>query len=326
MVHLSCLVPVYNEHETLEELCRQIQAALKDQTINGQPIVYEIIMVDDGSRDGSWDIIQSLTANHPVRGIRFRRNFGKAAALLAAFRTAKGNVYVTLDADLQDDPNEIPKMLNKMGEGFDVVNGWKKDRRDPWHKVYPSWVFNGMIGKLSGLKLHDHNCGLKMFRREVAQEIRMYGELHRFIPIMAHGRGFKVTEIPVYHRPREFGVSKYGFNRFLKGFLDLLTVTFLTDYGRRPQHFLGGWGFFFFVLGGLGMVFLGLEWFLMNVMGFMKPVPIGSRPLLIYSIACLLLGGQGITLGFLAEMMVSFNIEDKDVYSVVDRTTPESTL
>ncbi len=185
MVHLSCLVPVYNERETLEELCRQIQNALKDETVGGEPLVYEIVMIDDGSRDGSWEVIESLTSTYPVHGIRFRRNFGKAAALLAGFRTAKGKIFVSLDADLQDDPQEIPKMLKKLNEGFDVVNGWKRDRKDPWHKVYPSWVFNGMIGYLSGLKLHDHNCGLKMYRREVAQEIRMYGELHRFIPIMA---------------------------------------------------------------------------------------------------------------------------------------------
>ncbi len=321
MTKLSCLVPVYNESQTLEELCRQIKAALAHLQQTDPEFEYEIVMIDDGSRDGSWEQIEKLTQSYPVRGFRFRRNFGKAAAFLAGFRHSRGEIIVTLDADLQDDPQEIPKMLAVLESGYDVVNGWKKDRRDPWHKVYPSLVFNGMIGWLSGLPLHDHNCGLKMFRKEVAQEIRMYGELHRFVPVMAHARGFRVTEVPVFHRPREHGVSKYGFNRFMKGFLDLLTVTFLNDYGRRPQHFLGGLGFFFFFLGAMGMAFLGFEWFVMNILGWLKPVPIGSRPLLIYSIAFLLLGGQGITLGFLAEMLVSYNVKDEDVFTISQSTS-----
>ena len=205
-------------------------------------------------------MIQTLAERNPsVSGIRFRRNFGKAAALTAGMRAARGDLLLMIDADLQDDPAEIPKMLGKLGEGYDVVNGWKERRLDPWHKVYPSRVFNWIVSRLSGLKLHDHNCGLKLFRAEVAAEIRLYGELHRFIPVLAHARGFRVTELPVHHRPRRFGTSKYGVRRFARGFLDLLTVTFLTGFGQRPQH----------ILGGFGLCFLGL--------GFCRPVVSGDH-------------------------------------------------
>ncbi len=205
----------------------------------GEPI--EIIFVDDGSTDGSWTTIRDLAGRDPgVSGIRFRRNFGKAAALTAGLRAAKGDLILMIDADLQDDPAEIPRMLAKLREGFDVVNGWKRRRLDPWHKVYPSRVFNATVSAIMGLKLHDHNCGLKLFRSEVAGEIRLYGELHRFIPVLAHARGFRVTEVTVNHRPRRFGHSKYGVRRFARGFLDLLTVKFLTGFGERPSAHPGG--------------------------------------------------------------------------------------
>ncbi|MCA9069406.1 MAG: glycosyltransferase family 2 protein, partial [Planctomycetaceae bacterium] len=207
------MIPVLNEEESLRELHRQISesAATND-------ITCEIIFVDDGSRDGSWKIIQDLSEEDDrVFGIRFRKNFGKAAALTAGLNCVRGDYVMTMDADLQDDPAEIPNFFAKLEEGYDVVNGWKQRRLDPWHKVYPSKVFNWMVGRLSGLHLHDHNCGLKLFKAQVGRELTLYGELHRFIPVMAHARGFRVSEVPVHHRARQFGYSKYGVKRFTRG-------------------------------------------------------------------------------------------------------------
>ena len=223
-----------------------------------------------------------------------------------------------MDADLQDDPAEIPNFLAKFEEGFDVVNGWKQRRLDPWHKVYPSRVFNWLVGWLTNLKLHDHNCGFKLFRSEVSGELRIYGELHRFIPVLAHARGFKVAEIPVHHRKRQFGHSKYGVRRFVRGFLDLLTVKFLTGYGQRPQHMLGAIGLFFFVLGVLGLGYLGVYWVFKMLSGI--DPQIGTRPLLAYSVAATLLGAQAISLGFLAELIVAYTVRDKDAFSIAQRT------
>lgn len=316
---LSVIVPVLNEAESLPQLHREIAAACA-----GRDLGYELIFVDDGSSDASWNVIADLAAaDARVSGIRFRKNFGKAAALSAAMRAARGQLILMLDADLQDDPAEIARLLDKLDEGYDVVNGWKQTRRDPWHKVYPSKVFNGMIGTLTGLWLHDHNCGLKLFRAEVASEIRLYGELHRFIPVLAHARGFKVTEIPVNHRERKFGRSKYGVRRFVRGFLDLLTVSFLTGFGQRPQHVLGGVGLCFFGLGTIGLGYLGLIWVLTNLLG-MNFAPIGPRPLLAYSVAAALLGAQALTLGLLAEMLVAHTGRDTDNYSIAERTTSKN--
>lgn len=313
---LTIIIPVYNEEESLRLLTDQITAACDKNSIE-----FEAIFVDDGSRDTSWSIIETITkAEKRFSGIRFRRNFGKAAALTAGMRAAEGDLIMMMDADLQDDPNEIPRFLEKLDEGYDVVNGWKERRLDPWHKVYPSRVFNWMIGKLTGLRLHDHNCGIKLFRKEVANEIRIYGELHRFIPVLAHARGFRVTEITVHHRPREFGHSKYGIKRFLRGFLDLLTVTFITGYGQRPQHMLGAIGISCFALGMAGLSYLAFSWFLMNVAGILVSVPIGDRPLLAYSIAFTILGAQAISLGLLAELFVANTGRDRDSYSVAERT------
>ncbi|TWT58336.1 Undecaprenyl-phosphate 4-deoxy-4-formamido-L-arabinose transferase [Thalassoglobus neptunius] len=313
---LSIVIPVLNEEESLVELHRQILEACQSNAIN-----VEIIFVDDGSTDKSWSIISKLADEDPrVFGIRFRRNFGKAAALTAGMNAVSGNVVMMMDADLQDDPAEIPNFLTQIDNGYDVVNGWKERRLDPWHKVYPSKVFNWMVGQLTGLHLHDHNCGIKMFRREVTQEVRLYGEMHRFIAVLAHARGFKVAEVPVHHRPRQFGHSKYGIRRFLRGFLDLLTVKFLTGFGQRPQHMLGGIGLFFFGLGTLGLAYLGLMWVFMNVIPIFSPSPIGGRPLLLYSVASMLLGAQGISLGMLAELIVANTGRERDTYSVSERT------
>ena len=313
---LSIVIPVLNESDSLLELHGQIDAACAANGIDA-----EVVFVDDGSTDGSWRVIQEIARRDArVSGIRFRRNFGKAAALTAGLRSIHGELVLTMDADLQDDPAEIPRLLAKLDEGFDVVNGWKQRRLDPWHKVYPSKVFNGMVGALTGLKLHDHNCGLKLFRAEVAAEIRLYGEMHRFIPVLAHARGFRVTELPVNHRPREHGVSKYGVKRFLRGFLDLITISFLTGFSQRPQHLLGACGLFCFGLGGLGLVYLAVQWLLMHAFGVLPVEPIGNRPLLIYSAALLLLGGQALSLGLLAELMVSLVGRERDAFSVRERT------
>jgi glycosyltransferase involved in cell wall biosynthesis len=312
---LSIVVPVLNEAESLEPLYREI-----GQTASGLAEPTEIIFVDDGSSDASWSEIQALAARDAsVSGIRFRRNFGKAAALTAGMRAARGELILMIDADLQDDPAEIPRLLGKLGEGYDVVNGWKERRLDPWHKVYPSRVFNGVVSTITGLHLHDHNCGLKLFRSEVAAEIRLYGELHRFIPVLAHARGFRVTELPVHHRPRKFGHSKYGVRRFARGFLDLLTVTFLTGFGQRPQHILGGFGLCFLGVGFLGLLYLAVIWCCTNVFGAAFG-PIGTRPLLPYSIAAALLGAQALSLGLLAELLVAYTGKESDTYSIRQTT------
>jgi glycosyltransferase involved in cell wall biosynthesis len=316
MALLSIVIPVLNEEESLVELHQQIRNVEVENSLN-----IEIIFVDDGSTDGSWRIIQELSESDPeVFGIRFRRNFGKAAALTAGLSVVRGEIVMTMDADLQDDPEEIPRFLQKLVKGYDVVNGWKERRLDPWHKVYPSKVFNGMVGMLTGLRLHDHNCGIKIFRAQVARELRLYGELHRFIPVLAHARGFQVTELGVNHRPRQYGHSKYGVKRFLRGFLDLLTVAFLTKFGQRPLHMLGGIGLLFFGLGVLGLSWLGLVWLMMNAFSVWQPEPIGSRPLLLYSVASLLLGAQALSLGILAELLVANTGRERDTYSVGERT------
>ena len=313
---LSILVPVYNEAESLRELYRQISA------VGGVlSTAYEIIFIDDGSRDGSWSIIEELAERDSrVSGIRFRRNFGKAAALTAGMRASAGRLILMMDADLQDDPAEIPLFLEAHEEGFDVVNGWKERRLDPWHKIYPSRVFNWLVGALSGLRLHDHNCGLKLFTKDVADEIRIYGELHRFIAVLAHARGFRVTERVVHHRPRQHGSSKYGVRRFLRGLLDLLTVTFLTGYGQRPQHLLGGIGLGLLAIGGAGLGYLMVLWIFMNAFGWVAAEPIGDRPLLAYSMASILLGGQALSLGLLAELIVAYTGRDRDSFSIAERT------
>jgi glycosyltransferase involved in cell wall biosynthesis len=305
---ISVIIPVYNEEGSLAQLHRELDAVFQDR--DRMPV--EFLFVDDGSRDGSWAELTKLAKEDArVRAIRFRRNFGKAAALTAGFRAARGDRVFTMDADLQDDPAEIPRFLDRLDEGYDVVNGWKKTRHDPWHKVWPSRVFNRMVSRLTGCYLHDHNCGFKLYRRSVTDEVDIYGELHRFVPVLAHARGFRVTEIEVHHRPREHGVSKYGFERFLKGFLDLLTVRFLTRFGQRPLHILGGSGLALLACGALGLLYLAMIW-------LRGDRPIGNRPLLFYSIAFLIVGVQLLSLGVLAELVTAYNIRPEDTYSIAE--------
>ncbi len=312
---ISIVIPVYNEKESLKILLGEIDAVGRQANLN-----LEVLFVDDGSQDGSWDVIRELAASDQrVRGIRFRRNFGKAAALSAGFREIRGNPVITLDGDLQDDPKGIPLFLVALEQGLDVVSGWKRVRHDPWHKVLPSRVFNYLVSQLMGVRLHDHNCGMKCYRAEIFREVRLYGELHRFIPVLAAARGYKVGEIEIEHRPRRFGHSKYGVRRFVKGFLDLLTVKFLTGFGQRPQHLLGTIGLTAFAAGALGMAFLGVTW----VINFVRPdsfPPLHERPMLTYSVAALLLGAQMMSIGFLAELITAYQGRDEDSYSIADRT------
>ena len=316
---ISIVIPVFNEEESLHELQRQLNQVAAD---NGYQL--DVIYVDDGSSDSSWDVIRQLSDQETaVRGIRFRRNFGKAAALSAGFDAARGDIVFTMDADLQDDPAEIPRFLDKLESGFDVVSGWKQRRYDPWHKVYPSRVFNWLVGRLTGVKLHDHNCGFKCYRREIFREVRLYGELHRFVPVLAAARGYKVGEIVVNHRAREFGQSKYGLWRIPKGFLDLLTVKFVTGFGQRPQHLLGATGLICFSLGAVVLAFLTGQWVVDRVFAVADPIDLHKRALFYYSLVSLILGAQFIATGLLAELITSWRNRETSDYSLAERIGDE---
>ncbi len=323
---LSAVIPVLNEAESLAALHAELLSVARD---NGYDL--EIIFVDDGSTDASWAEVERLAAaDDRVQGIRFRRNFGKAAALSAGFAAAHGDVVFTLDADLQDDPREIPRFLAELNKGLDCISGWKQLRHDPWHKVLPSRVFNWLVGQMTGVKLHDHNCGFKAYRREIFDEVRLYGELHRFVPVLAAARGWKVGEIVVNHRPRKFGKSKYGVTRIVKGFLDLLTVYFLTGFEQRPQHLLGTLGIIAFAVGLLGLMYLSATWVLVNLFQWNQAFPswrfqpLHERPALLYSVALLLLGAQFISMGFLAELFTSYYGRANVPYSIKDRTASKT--
>jgi dolichol-phosphate mannosyltransferase len=294
---ISVVVPVHDEERSVALLLEELRSALEPL---GRP--WEAIFVDDGSRDGTFSALTRLhAANDEVRVVRLRRNFGKAAALLAGFAQARGEVVVTIDGDLQDDPAEIPHLLAKLEEGFDLVSGWKIRRRDPWHRRLLSKLFNFAAGRMSGLRLHDMNCGLKAYRAEVVRELRLYGELHRFIPVLAHYRGFRIGEIPVNHRPRSHGRSRYGVERYVRGFLDLLSVSFLGRYGHRPLHLFGGLGLLLGA-GGTGvLVYLTV----LKAAG----EAIGKRPLLILGVLLVVVGIQLFSLGLLSEMIISHHEE-----------------
>ena len=324
---ISIIIPVYNEDESIVILHGEILNVAQLHHLD-----VEILFVDDGSKDNSWDKICELSASHAnTRGIKFRRNFGKAAALSAGFHAANGDIFITMDADLQDDPMEIPNFLKQLEQGgpakngqpftpLDVISGWKKVRLDPWHKTFPSKIFNKMVSNLTDVHLNDHNCGMKCYRAPIFKEVRLYGELHRFIPVLAAARGFKVGELAIQHRARKFGHSKYGVRRFIKGFLDLLTVKFLTGFGQRPQHLLGGAGLLSFLAGSLGLGYLAITWIIRLWEPDLFP-PLHDRPLLIYAAAFLLLGAQMMSIGFLAELITAFQGKDADTYSISD-TTP----
>jgi glycosyltransferase involved in cell wall biosynthesis len=297
---ISVVVPLFNEQHSLESLYREIAAAL--EATDGQ---FEVIFVDDGSTDGSLTALTQLHAETTnVVVVHLRRNFGKAAALQAGFLEARGDVVVTIDADLQDDPAEIPQLLAKLDEGFDLVSGWKTRRNDPLPRRLFSRLFNWATALVSGVRLHDVNCGLKAYRAEVLQGMRLYGELHRFIPVLAFYRGFRIAEIPVNHRPRQYGRSRYGPARYLRGFFDLLSVTFMGRYRHRPLHLFGGVGLAMGFVGSLILSYLTI----VKIGG----AAIGHRPLLTLGVLLVVVGIQFVSLGLLSELITSQHEERMD--------------
>ncbi len=290
---LSIVIPVYNEEKNLTLLHDQLKSIT--ETLTGK---CEVIFVDDGSNDDSFSILEKLhRQDSNVKVIQFRKNFGKAAALSAGFAQAKGKIIITMDADLQDDPREIPSFIHKLEEGYDLVSGWRSKRQDPFSKILPSRVFNYLTSTLTGVKLHDFNCGFKCYRKEVVKNLSLYGELHRYVPALAHWQGFKITEIKVKHHPRAHGKSKYGASRLFSGLTDLLTVMFLTKYMKKPLHLFGGVGFLLFLGGLMINVYLAILWFLGQ--------GIGNRPLLLLGVLLMLVGFQIVSTGLIGEMIVS---------------------
>ncbi|MBA2467877.1 MAG: glycosyltransferase family 2 protein [Chloroflexia bacterium] len=287
---LTILVPVMNEEGNLPELYARLVDSL---TRIGMP--FEIVFVDDGSSDGTWALVSSLSASDArVIGLRHRRNFGKAQALANGFALATGDVVVTMDGDLQDDPDELPNFLAMLDQGYDLVSGWKQRRQDPLGKTAPSRVFNWTVRKTTGVQLHDFNCGFKAYRREVTSSIRLYGELHRFTPVLANAEGFRIGELPVKHHARKWGSSKYGWSRLTKGFLDLLTVIFLTQYRQRPMHLFGLPGLISMALGILLGLMLSFERIVLDH-------SIGTRPALLLAVLLVVIGAQFFGLGLLGE-------------------------
>ncbi len=292
MPELSIVIPCFNEEGSLPELIERLTKSLVSYGDS-----YEIIFVDDGSTDAGFDIIRKAHGEDArIKAIRFRRNFGKSAALSAGFCEAAGEVVMTMDADLQDDPDEIGNFIAKLNEGYDLVTGWKKNRHDPLEKTLPSRFFNTITAKLTGIPIHDFNCGFKAYRREVLPEIEIYGELHRYIPVLAKQRGFRIAELPVKHSPRLFGKSKYGLERYIRGATDLLTILFLTKYMQRPAHLFGGGGI---VLGGLGFAIC----LYMTGLWLAGQGPIGNRPLLLFGVLLLITGMQFISTGLIGELL-----------------------
>lgn len=313
---LSIVVPVYNERQSLEELHRLVADVCQQQKLTA-----ELLLIDDGSTDNSWGVIEQLSQQYDwVRGVRLRRNFGKASALAAGFERCTGDFIVTMDADLQDDPREIPRLLSSMDDGFDVVSGWKRIRHDPWHKVLPSRVFNWLISRLTGVRLHDHNCGLKAYRREVLGEIQLYGEMHRFLPVLAAARGFRVGELVVQHHERKHGESKYGVERIVKGFLDMMTVYFLTGFGSRPQHLLGSVGLASFAAGLGGLLLLIFWWMVSRLWDGLEVVHLHQKAIFYFCILAVLLGIQLVSIGFLAELVTAIVRPVRSPYSVAQDT------
>jgi glycosyltransferase involved in cell wall biosynthesis len=289
---VSVVIPLYNEEQSLRELYEGLRRGLS--FTGGR---YEIIFVDDGSTDNSARVLRDLRARDGrVKIIRFRRNYGKSAALSVGFQHTKGDFVVTMDADLQDDPAEIPRLVGELKKGYDLVSGWKKKRRDPIIKTIPSRFFNFVTAVLTGIRIHDFNCGLKAYQRDVVKHVKLYGELHRYIPVLAHWQGFSIGELIVEHHPRKYGKTKYGVGRFWRGFLDLLTVLFTTRYFRRPLHLFGMWGIFFALAGLAIVIWLVVEW-------FMGLTALSNRPLFFVGIMLIIVGIQFISIGLLGEMI-----------------------
>lgn len=303
---ISIVIPLYNEEESIEPLVNEIKKVVKPLNL-----VYEILFIDDGSTDKSLKIIKEISRiDKRFKYISFRKNYGKSAALQVGFNNVTGDVVITMDADLQDDPNEIPNLLKKLDEGYDLCSGWKKQRFDPIIKKYTSRFFNFVTRITSGIKIHDFNCGLKAYRVEVVKNIKVYGELHRYIPLLANWQGFTVTEIPVKHHPRRYGKTKFGISRFFKGFIDLITVTFSTRYIKRPMHFFGFFGALSFFIGLIVNAYLSYLW--------ISGQPLSNRPMLFLGMLLIIVGVQFFSVGLLGEMIVHNSINERE-YIIKDK-------
>lgn len=312
---LTVIVPAYEEAASLPELAERLRAACTEADRS-----FRVWIIDDGSRDGTWEVVQTLHDEDPrVAGLRLQRNYGKSAALAVGFERARGEYVVTIDADLQDDPAEIPALVEILEEGdYDLVSGWKRERKDPLSKTIPSRFFNWVTRLVSGLPLHDFNCGLKVYRREVVKDVNVYGELHRYIPLLAKWEGYdRVAEKPVEHHPRQYGETKFGTERFAQGFLDLVTVFFLTRFAVRPMHFFGALGTLTF-----GAGFLVNLWLSIDKLVFGNPI--GDRPLLLFGLLLVLFGAQMFTTGLLGEMIVQPRMEDTSSFEVVEAVAPDA--
>lgn len=313
-MNLSIVIPLFNEEESLPELITLIELITSTMAIS-----YEVILVDDGSRDSSWSVIQSLSAkNSAIKGIQFRRNYGKSAALFSGFAKAEGEVVITMDADLQDNPNEIPELYRMINEeGFDLVSGWKKQRFDPLSKTIPTKLYNASVRALSGINLHDFNCGLKAYKRDVIKSIEVYGEMHRYIPYMAKKAGFtKIGEKVVIHQKRKYGVTKFGIERFINGPLDLLSIMFISMFGKRPMHFFGSLGLLMFLVGFLASTAMGAHKLYMVYNNLKAPL-ITTNPLFYIALVAMILGTQLFLAGFLGEL-ISRNSTDRNRYDVAN--------
>lgn len=312
---ISVVVPLYNEDESLPELVAWIGRVMSKHSYS-----YEVILVNDGSSDNSWDVIENLaTQNKSVRGISFQRNYGKSAALYCGFEVAQGDVVITMDADLQDSPDEIPELYNMIiNEGYDLVSGWKKKRYDPISKTLPSKFFNATARKVTGIKLHDFNCGLKAYKNKVIKSIEVYGEMHRYIPVLAKQAGFKkIGEKVVEHRARKYGVTKFGWSRFINGFLDLLSVVFISKFGKRPMHFFGLMGTLMFIIGFIMAAYLGIN----KLYSMSKGIPailVTDSPYFYIALTVMVIGTQLFLAGFIGEL-VSRNSVDRNKYLIDKR-------
>jgi len=304
---VSIVVPLFNEEESLPELCAWI-----DRVCVANALTYEVILVDDGSTDDSWAVIEELiAANESVKGIKFQRNYGKSAALNEGFKAAKGDVVITMDADMQDSPDEIPELRRMIIEdGYDLVSGWKKKRYDPISKTIPTKFFNGVTRKSSGIQLHDFNCGLKAYKKKVVKSIEVYGEMHRYIPVMAKWAGFrKIGEKVVEHRARKYGITKFGWERFINGFLDLATITFVSKFGKRPMHFFGLYGTLFFFLGLLMTIYLVIAKIVATEFA------LTNRPSFYIAMTTMIIGMQLFLAGFIAEL-IARNSPERNSYLI----------
>lgn len=315
MTDLSIVVPSFNEEESLGELTEWIARVMKST-----PFSYEVIIVDDGSTDGSWAVVEALhERDNRILGIKFRRNYGKSAALSEGFAAAQGRVVITMDADLQDSPDEIPALMDMiLNQGYDMVSGWKKVRHDPLSKTIPSKIFNGVVRKISGIKLHDFNCGLKAYKADVVKTIEIYGEMHRYVPLLAKEAGFRhIGEKVVHHYERKFGHSKFGIERTIKGFLDLLSVTFMGKFGKRPMHLFGALGTLMFFLGFIAAAWVGVKKLWCVYHGVPAPL-VANNPYFYLALTFMILGTQLFLTGFTAEL-VTRNAPDRNKYLIAKR-------